>query len=132
MRTALERRQRHRRNGNGNGNGHGSGARTVSRIAIAIPLFLFGTFLLVGMAGFVPTAIVAAAIDSLQGRARGASTITQQLVRARLLPAAVLAGPSYERKIKEIIQSIRLTQELGVTNAGTDDPGKQLIMQYYL
>src|SRR5438045_7692575 len=55
MRTALERRQRHRRNGNGNGNGngHGSGERTVSRIAIALPLFLFGTFLLVGVVGFV-------------------------------------------------------------------------------
>src|SRR5260370_30865216 len=53
MRTALERRQRHRRNGNGNGNGHGSGTRTVSGIAVAIPLFLFGTFLLVGMVGFV-------------------------------------------------------------------------------
>ena len=51
------------------------------------------------------------AIDTLRGRERGASTITQQLVRARLLPASAFEGSVYERKIKEIIQSIRLTQE---------------------
>ena len=51
--------------------------------------------------------------DSLRGIGRrGASTITQQLVRARLLPDSVLAGSSVDRKIKEIIQSIRLTQAL--------------------
>ena len=40
--------------------------------------------------GYDPNAIVSAAIESLTGvRDRGASTITQQLVRARLLPADV-------------------------------------------
>ena len=39
-------------------------------------------------AGFDPLAIVAAGIDSLRGNSRGASTITQQLVRARLLDAS--------------------------------------------
>jgi len=77
-------------------------------------------------AGFDPMAIVSAAYDSLRGRARGASTITQQLVRARLLPAEVLAGDKYTRKAKEIIQSIRLTQAYpGLT-------GKQAIMEKYL
>ena len=46
----------------------------------------------------------------MTGRPRGASTITQQLVRARLLPPEAFAGSTYERKIREIIQSIRLTQ----------------------
>jgi membrane peptidoglycan carboxypeptidase len=77
-------------------------------------------------AGFDPVAIVKAGIDSLTGRARGASTITQQLVRARLLPDAVLVGPSYERKIKEIIQSVQLTQEF------PGDSGKQTIIAAYL
>ncbi|HSL75579.1 MAG TPA: transglycosylase domain-containing protein, partial [Candidatus Limnocylindrales bacterium] len=36
--------------------------------------------------GFDPSAIVSAGLDTLAGRPRGASTITQQLVRARLLP----------------------------------------------
>ena len=36
-------------------------------------------------AGFDPLAIVAAGLDSMRGDSRGASTITQQLVRARLL-----------------------------------------------
>ena len=36
-------------------------------------------------AGFDPIGIAAAGIDSLRGRPRGASTITQQLVRQRLL-----------------------------------------------
>ena len=36
-------------------------------------------------AGFDPVAIISAALDSLRGNSRGASTITQQLVRARLL-----------------------------------------------
>ena len=40
------------------------------------------------------------AIDTLQGRPRGASTITQQLVRARLLPPSAFEGTTYERKIK--------------------------------
>jgi len=78
-------------------------------------------------AGFDPMGIVAAAIDTLRGRSRGASTITQQLVRARLLPDEAFKGSTYERKIKEIIQSIRLTQALG-----SGDEGKRQIMFYYL
>jgi penicillin-binding protein 1A len=77
-------------------------------------------------AGFDPVGIVSAGIDTINGRERGASTITQQLVRNRLLPQAVLDGNKYERKVKEIIQSIRLTQEF----PGTD--GKQKIMAAYL
>ncbi|HEX8940696.1 MAG TPA: transglycosylase domain-containing protein [Candidatus Limnocylindrales bacterium] len=77
-------------------------------------------------AGFDPVGIVKAGLDTLHGSARGASTITQQLVRARLLPDSVLAGSTYERKIKEIIQSIRLTQEY----PGRE--GKQAIITTYL
>jgi membrane peptidoglycan carboxypeptidase len=64
--------------------------------------------------GFDPAAIVSAGIDAVRGNARGASTITQQLVRQRLLdPGLVQAsGRTGERKLKEIVQSIRLTQEL--------------------
>ena len=74
--------------------------------------------------GFDPLGILAAARDTLTGTQRGASTITQQLVRARLLDPALVADPNkkVERKIKEIIQSIRLTQTLS----------KQQIMQDYL
>ena len=43
-------------------------------------------------AGFDPAGIVSAGIDTLQGRGRGASTITQQLVRNRLLPDWALRG----------------------------------------
>ena len=42
--------------------------------------------------GFDPAGFVAAAIDTIKGRDRGGSTITQQLVRARLLPAERLRG----------------------------------------
>ena len=77
-------------------------------------------------AGFDPVGIVSAAIATAQGNERGASTITQQLVRARLLPPSAFVGSRYERKIREIIQSIRLTQEY----SGTD--GKQRIMAAYL
>ncbi len=77
-------------------------------------------------AGFDPAAFIKATIDTLQGNDRGASTITQQLVRARLLPQDVVQGDKYIRKAKEIIQSIRLTQAYpGVA-------GKQTIMQDYL
>jgi membrane peptidoglycan carboxypeptidase len=38
-------------------------------------------------AGFDPMGFVSAAIDTLQGNDRGGSTITQQLVRNRLLPS---------------------------------------------
>ncbi len=204
MNTSLARRQRHRRNGNGRRHGGGTAAR---RAAIALPLFLFGTFILLGFVGFVgavvaynhysqglpnpktelerlafseetviydrsgkqvlarfaqerrqlanyeeippvvidattsvedksfwdnagfdPAAIISATLgNALQGSERGASTITQQLVRARLLPKSAFDGSPYERKIKEIIQSVRLTQELPEGVAG-----KQQIMAAYL
>jgi membrane peptidoglycan carboxypeptidase len=62
-------------------------------------------------AGFDPAGIISAGLDTLTGNSRGASTITQQLVRARLLPKFAFEGSLYERKIREIIQSVRLTQE---------------------
>jgi membrane peptidoglycan carboxypeptidase len=77
-------------------------------------------------AGFDPVGIVSAGLDTLSGRPRGASTITQQLVRARLLPASAFEGSTYERKIREIIQSIRLTQ------AYPGEPGKEQIITAYL
>jgi len=79
-------------------------------------------------AGFDPLAIASAGIDSLRGSSRGASTITQQLVRQRLLPQALVQDPSktFERKVKEIIQSIRLTE------AYPGLPGKQKIIAAYL
>jgi membrane peptidoglycan carboxypeptidase len=77
-------------------------------------------------AGFDPAGIIAAGLDTVSGRPRGASTITQQLVRARLLPAAAFQGSTYERKIREIIQSIKLTQEF----PGVE--GKQQIITAYL
>jgi penicillin-binding protein 1A len=77
-------------------------------------------------AGFDPIGILSAAIDTIRGNERGASTITQQLVRNALLPNAAFEGTRYERKIREIIQSIRLTQEY----AGI--AGKQTIMEKYL
>jgi membrane peptidoglycan carboxypeptidase len=76
--------------------------------------------------GFDIGAIVSAGLDTLAGRPRGASTITQQLVRARLLPAKAFEGTVYDRKIREIIQSIRLTQ------AFPGDEGKQRIIAAYL
>ena len=79
-------------------------------------------------AGFDPVGIVASGIDALRGHARGGSTITQQLVRQRLLTASGTAQtePTFTRKIKEIIQSIRVTQ------AYPGVPGKQRIMAAYL
>lgn len=62
--------------------------------------------------GYDAAAIVAAAVQNAQGTSgeRGASTITQQLVRARLLPRDVIDGQDkYVRKLLEIIQSQRLT-----------------------
>jgi membrane peptidoglycan carboxypeptidase len=78
--------------------------------------------------GFDPLAILSAALDSVSGDVRGASTITQQLVRQRLLPAELVQDPNrkLERKIKEIIQSIRLTQ------AFPGAAGKQTIITAYL
>ena len=79
-------------------------------------------------AGFDPLAIVSAGIDSLRGNSRGASTITQQLVRQRLLDPALVQDPNrtLERKLKEIIQSIRLTE------AYPGVEGKQQIIAAYL
>jgi membrane peptidoglycan carboxypeptidase len=78
--------------------------------------------------GFDPLGFVAAAVDTLQGNDRGGSTITQQLVRNRLLPAADVAPgvDRYWKKAREIIQSIRLTE------AYPGVEGKQAIMQAYL
>jgi membrane peptidoglycan carboxypeptidase len=77
-------------------------------------------------AGFDPIGIVSAGLDTLSGRPRGASTITQQLVRARLLPASAFEGTTYDRKVREIIQSVRLTQ------AYPGQDGKEQIVTAYL
>jgi len=79
-------------------------------------------------AGFDPVAIIAAGLDSLRGNSRGASTITQQLVRQRLLDPALVSDPhrGFERKILEIVQSIRLTEAF----PGVE--GKQEIIAAYL
>jgi membrane peptidoglycan carboxypeptidase len=78
--------------------------------------------------GFDVTAMVAAAVETVQGDGRGASTITQQLVRARLLPADVVepGADVYVRKAKEVIQSARLT------SAFPGQTGKQQIITAYL
>ena len=65
-------------------------------------------------AGIDVPALISAAAENASGTGeRGASTITQQLVRARLLPDDVIeAGADrYVRKVKEIIQSLRLSDE---------------------
>src|SRR5262245_20580524 len=79
-------------------------------------------------AGFDPVAIFSAGLDSIRGRGRGASTVTQQLTRMRLLDPDLLQDPDRlaERKLKEIIQSIRLTQHY------EGEPGKQQIITAYL
>src|SRR6478752_2807702 len=79
-------------------------------------------------AGFDPVAIVSAGLSSIRGDSRGASTITQQLVRARLLDPNLVKDPhrTAERKLKEIIQSIRLTR------AFPGEEGKQTIITAYL
>jgi membrane peptidoglycan carboxypeptidase len=76
--------------------------------------------------GFDFAGFVSATVDTLNGRPRGGSTITQQLVRARLLPPSAFEGSREERKIREIIQSLRLTQ------AYPGDKGKQQIITAYL
>jgi len=79
-------------------------------------------------AGFDPVAIFAAGLDSLRGSGRGASTITQQLTRARLLDPELVQDQdrTVERKLKEILQSIRLTQ------AFPGEEGKKQIITAYL
>ncbi|MBA3778203.1 MAG: transglycosylase domain-containing protein [Chloroflexi bacterium] len=78
--------------------------------------------------GFDPAGIVAAGVDTISGASRGGSTITQQLVRQRLLNEELVQDPErrMERKIKEIIQSVRLTQ------AFPGDEGKRQIITAYL
>jgi membrane peptidoglycan carboxypeptidase len=76
--------------------------------------------------GFDLPGFVDASLDTLAGRPRGGSTITQQLVRARLLPKTAFEGDIYERKIREIIQSVRLTQEF------EGEAGKREIITAYL
>ena len=79
--------------------------------------------------GYDPNAIAVALLENLTGQSdRGASTITQQLVRARLLPADVVApnADQFVRKIKEILQARNLTEAFpGVA-------GKQRIITAYL
>jgi peptidoglycan glycosyltransferase len=77
--------------------------------------------------GYDPNAIVSALIEAAAGgRERGASTITQQFVRARLLPEDVLQEDTYTRKAKEIIQAARLTA------AFPGEAGKERIITAYL
>jgi membrane peptidoglycan carboxypeptidase len=79
--------------------------------------------------GFDPGAIVAAVVQNVTGDGsgeRGASTITQQLVRARLLPSGAEDGDRYVRKVLEIVQASR------VSEAYPGETGKQTIMTAYL
>jgi membrane peptidoglycan carboxypeptidase len=76
--------------------------------------------------GFDPVGIVSAGLDTISGNPRGASTITQQLVRDRLLPDWAFEGETYERKFREIIQSAKLTE------AFPGEEGKKTIITAYL
>jgi len=79
--------------------------------------------------GYDPNAILSAALESLAGEGdRGASTITQQLVRQRLLDPELVNDPDrlLERKIKEILLARNLT------DAYPGDEGKQRILTAYL
>ena len=79
--------------------------------------------------GIDPTAILSAVAENASGESdRGASTITQQLVRARLLPEEDTApgADRYLRKAKEIIQSLRLTEQF------PGEEGKQTVITAYL
>ena len=80
--------------------------------------------------GFDPAAIAAAVMQNISGEAdgeRGASTITQQLVRARLLPPEVTeSADKYLRKVLEVVQSARLTA------AFPGEEGKERIITAYL
>ncbi|HEX9044102.1 MAG TPA: transglycosylase domain-containing protein [Candidatus Limnocylindrales bacterium] len=79
-------------------------------------------------AGYDAPAIVSALLDTVKGDTRGASTITQQLVRSRLLDPALVGDPNrvVERKLKEIIESAR------VTAAYPGVEGKREIITAYL
>jgi membrane peptidoglycan carboxypeptidase len=79
--------------------------------------------------GFDVPAILTAIAENASGEGeRGASTITQQLVRARMLPADAVAPGSdrYLRKAKEILQSLRLSEEYPGL------PGKERVITAYL
>lgn len=80
--------------------------------------------------GFDLAAIAAAAIQNATGESqdeRGASTITQQLVRARLLPPEVTRSTDrYLRKALEVLQAARLTA------AFPGEEGKQQVITAYL
>ncbi len=80
--------------------------------------------------GFDLGAIVAAAFQNVTGEnqtERGASTITQQLVRARLLPPEVTtSNDRYMRKVLELLQASR------VTAAFPGEAGKEQIITAYL
>jgi peptidoglycan glycosyltransferase len=79
--------------------------------------------------GYDPNAIAVSILQNLTGQSdRGASTITQQLVRARLLPADVVDPNADQliRKIKEILQARNLTEAF----PGVD--GKERIITAYL
>src|SRR4029079_14512083 len=80
--------------------------------------------------GFDPGAIIAAAFQNATGDGqteRGASTITQQLVRARLLPSDVLQSDDrYLRKVLEVLQASRVTAEF------PGETGKEQIITAYL
>ena len=80
--------------------------------------------------GFDLAAIAAAAVQNVSGESRderGASTITQQLVRARLLPQDVVdSNDRYLRKVLEVIQASRLT------SAYPGEEGKKKIITAYL
>jgi membrane peptidoglycan carboxypeptidase len=85
-------------------------------------------------AGYDPKAIMAAIFAQITsaGNRGGASSITQQLVRARLLPPELL-DPSYDQKIrkaKEIIQAAKLTEY--VNNTYGQENGKERIVTAYL
>ena len=74
-------------------------------------------------------ALLSAAADNASGTSdRGASTITQQLVRARLLPDSVVerGADRYVRKVKEIIQAVR------VNEAYPGETGKRRVITAYL
>ena len=80
--------------------------------------------------GFDPAAILSAGLDAIRGNPRGASTITQQLVRQRLLDEDLVQaeGRQIERKLKEIIQSIRVTRHYQAEG----EEGKQRVIAIYM
>jgi membrane peptidoglycan carboxypeptidase len=80
-------------------------------------------------AGVDVPALISAVAENASGTSdRGASTITQQLVRARLLPEDVVqAGADrYVRKVKEIVQALR------VNEAYPGESGKERVITAYL